>query len=791
MDSPFLMIIFSILSRVTLSMKNMHKIVASFVGVALLITLGIAVTGFSFRAFKQIEKASAARKHAFRVLGRAENLLSNLVDAETGLRGFLLTQDETFLEPCLKVQNTMIADLKALRELTQLPSAYRYLDALTALIRDKREEWHNVVELIRNQDRKAALANICGNKGRRLMDSIREEIKSLRQIQQDALALNDKEFQTNMRSLFILIVSVSLIMLLFALLFAWLLYREIQQRVKNLVFLETQNLLRIQEDANNRLQQVNASLQISEEKLAVTLHCIGDGVMATDVHGNVTLLNPIAEHLTGWSKAEAEGRSAEEIFHILNEETREPAPLPIKETLLHGTLQGLANHTLLIARDGSEYSIADSCAPIRTSDGLVVGAVLIFRDVTKQREIEIGMEKLRKELEVKQKNAEEASELAESVINTVREPLLSLDQDLRVVAVSRSFYEFFKVKPEETVGHLIYDLGNKQWDIPRLRELLETILPQKTSFDNYEVEHDFSTIGRRVMHLNARQIQRTSGKERIILLAIEDITERKKISDLIKRDSDELEKIVRERTQDLIDLQLSLERSKHLADIGTLAATVAHELRNTLAAVSVAAYNIRKKVKDPLLERSLNTIENKIAESEQIINNVLSYAKIKISHFEPVMINDVLKACIEELKSQIADHNFSLSDDIASTEGLLIQADPLQIKEIFTNIINNSRDAVSGIPGIIKIVSARKGPVVDIFIQDNGEGIEKEDIEKVTTPFFTTKAKGTGLGLAVCNQILMLHDGSLAIKSIKGAGTSIRVTLPIQRRKSETNPACG
>ena len=130
---------------------------------------------------------------------------------------------------------------------------------------------------------------------------------------------------------------------------------------------------------------------------------------------------------------------------------------------------------------------------------------------------------------------DEAREYAENIINTVREPLIALDQDLRVVTVSRSFYDFFKVKPEETVGQLIYDLGNKQWDIPKLRELLETILPEKTSFDNYEVEHDFAAIGRRVMLLNARQIERALGKERIILLAIEDITERSHLEDQLDR----------------------------------------------------------------------------------------------------------------------------------------------------------------------------------------------------------------------------------------------------------------
>jgi PAS domain S-box-containing protein len=127
---------------------------------------------------------------------------------------------------------------------------------------------------------------------------------------------------------------------------------------------------------------------------------------------------------------------------------------------------------------------------------------------------------------------DEPLELAKSVINTVREPLIVLDHDLRVLTANRSFYKVFRVNPEETVGNLIYDLGNQQWDIPKLRELLETILPQKTTFDDYEVEHDFADIGRRIMLLNARQIQRVLGKERIILLAIEDITERKHLETL-------------------------------------------------------------------------------------------------------------------------------------------------------------------------------------------------------------------------------------------------------------------
>jgi PAS domain S-box-containing protein len=130
-------------------------------------------------------------------------------------------------------------------------------------------------------------------------------------------------------------------------------------------------------------------------------------------------------------------------------------------------------------------------------------------------------------LKIKLKSAKEVGEFAENIINTVREPLIALDKDLRVVKASRSFYDFFKVTSDETIGKLIYNLGNNQWDIPKLRELLETILPEKTTFDNFEVEHVFSTIGKRIMLLNARKIQRGSGKEQIILLAIEDITIRK------------------------------------------------------------------------------------------------------------------------------------------------------------------------------------------------------------------------------------------------------------------------
>jgi len=147
------------------------------------------------------------------------------------------------------------------------------------------------------------------------------------------------------------------------------------------------------------------------------------------------------------------------------------------------------------------------------------------------------IEQLHQEIELRKKAeqvAQDARNYAESIVDTVREPLLVLDADLKVISASRSFYQIFKVKREETERRHIYDLGNRQWAIPKLRELLEDILPKTTNFDNLEVEHDFPDIGKRIMLLNARKIYREASHTQNILLAIEDITERKELEERLK-----------------------------------------------------------------------------------------------------------------------------------------------------------------------------------------------------------------------------------------------------------------
>ncbi|MBL0166296.1 MAG: CHASE3 domain-containing protein [Propionivibrio sp.] len=377
--------------------KATHKTLAGFVAALLLVALGVVLSLWTFR---QIEEAAAVRKHTFAVITDANRFLSALTDAETGQRGYLLTGDESFLDRYMANRDRLSGRLQDLRHLTLLPAAQKHLDAVAPLTEAKLAEMSQSIELRRQQGMPAALALVRSGQGKSLMDSIRSEMLGFIETEENLLAQREAEFQSEMRRMFSLIVAATLLALLFAIAFAWLIHRQTQQRFKDLLHLETRNLLEIQEGMNRQLQQANIALGDREEKLAVTLDSIGDAVIATDAEARVTLLNPVAEQLTGWTQAQAVGLPVGEVFHIVNQKTREPATLPVIETLAQGTIQGMANHTILIARDGRECDIADSCAPIRERNGQVVGAVLVFRNVSDDYALQHALEVQQVELEM-------------------------------------------------------------------------------------------------------------------------------------------------------------------------------------------------------------------------------------------------------------------------------------------------------------------------------------------------------------------------------------------------------
>jgi two-component system CheB/CheR fusion protein len=405
--------------------------------------------------------------------------------------------------------------------------------------------------------------------------------------------------------------------------------------------------------------------------------------------------------------------------------------------------------------------------------------LLSIEDITERREIENGLEKARKELAATKISEDAAREYSESIINTIREPLIVLDQDLRVVSVSRAFYEFFKVNPEETVGQLIYDLGNKQWNIPKLRELLENILPKKATFDNYEVEHVFANIGRRIMLLNARQIQRVLGKERIILLSIEDITGRRDIENGLERAREELK-------------ALTIELKRAATAKSEFLANMSHELRTPLNSINGFSEVLFDETFGPLNEKQKKYVNNVLTSGKHLlllINQILDMAKVESGKMKLSITNLPMKNLLTEISLLVADmagkKNLQIKLDLAD-DLPVIEADELKVKEIIYNLLSN---AVKFTPegGKIGIRAKRVNETIEVEVWDTGAGIASENMEKIFEGFFRVDTpysrvtEGTGLGLPLSKKMVELHGGKFMVKS-KGLnqGTLVRFTLPVK-----------
>ena len=408
--------------------------------------------------------------------------------------------------------------------------------------------------------------------------------------------------------------------------------------------------------------------------------------------------------------------------------------------------------------------------------------LLAIEDITERKAIENGLEKARKDLVAIKESEDAAREFAESIIDTVPRPLIALDQDLRVVAVSRSFYDVFKVDPLETMGQLIYDLGNKQWDIPKLRELLETILPQHASFDDYEVEHDFTTIGKRNMVLNARQIKRATGKEKLILLAIDDITARREIENGLKKAHEDLEELASE-----------LKRAAQVKS--EFLANMSHELRTPLNSINGFSEILYDGTFGPLNEKQKQYVNNVLVSGKHLlllINQILDSAKLEAGKMRLSISRLPMKSLLKDMSLLVADMaikkklhmTFDIAEDLPD-----IEADELKLKEILYNLISN---AVKFTPegGEIGLRAKNVDPDIEIEVWDNGVGIAPENLEKIFEGFFRVDTpysritEGTGLGLPLSRKLVDLHGGKLSVES-KGLnkGTTVRFNLPTVSRK--------
>jgi PAS domain S-box-containing protein len=419
-------------------------------------------------------------------------------------------------------------------------------------------------------------------------------------------------------------------------------------------------------------------------------------------------------------------------------------------------------------KDGTELTTYATISAHKDREGKILNFVSIQNDITERKKAEEAL-----------KYSEERYALAQRVAN-----IGSWDWDIRTGNLEWSE----KIEPMFGFGlgefKATYEAFLECVHPEDRQHVIDSVNACIEKGKDYDIEHRIiwpdgtvrwvSETGNVIRDENNRAIR--------MLGVVKDITEHKQAEEVLKRDKETFERLVNERTQELLHAQAELDKAKRLSDIGTLAATVAHELRNPLGVIKTASYNIRRKRKSFLIDKHLDNIEKKISESNQIIDNLLSYSRIKIPTYEKIEIYELLNECISFMKKRVYNQNISIFKNYAPMKKKFIDGDPLQIREIFNNILTNAYQSISNKKGKIEVMTRDAGKnLFEINISDNGIGIDEEDLEKIFQPFFTRKSKGTGLGLTICNELVRLHGGKIDIKSKKGEGTTVTITLRVKR----------
>jgi len=524
---------------------------------------------------------------------------------------------------------------------------------------------------------------------------------------------------------------------------------------------ERQRLLDIQEEMHKQLQQTNVTLQISEERLAVTLNSIGDAVITTDAEARVTLLNPLAEKLTGWTKAEAIGRPVEEVFHIINQETRKPSTIPVKNTLAHGTVQGLANHTIVIARNGSECAIADSCAPIRDREGHVIGAVLVFRDVTDEYRV--------------QQAVRDNAALLQTILNTVVDGIITFHSGNGIIeTVNPAAAEMFGYSGTELKGR---DFNLLLPDIDRDQ--------RKHLPDNFSISDEKRTIG-----FGRETVgKRMDGSRFPVEVAVKEMWLRGQryftciLRDITERDR--LDKILQENNRELQKAKSAAEKA-NLAKSDFLS-RMSHELRTPLNAI--LGFSQLMEAGSPPLTVSQTDRMRQITRAGwyllELINEILDLAviesgKLSLSR-EPVSLIDVMHECQAMIESQAQKHNIRLNF-LPFDHTWFANADRTRVKQVLINLLTNAIK-YNRVEGTVTVECSASSPeLVRISIKDSGAGLSPKKIAQLFQPFNRLgqengTEEGTGMGLVVAKQLVELMGGSIGLKSTVGEGSEFWIEL--------------
>jgi signal transduction histidine kinase len=352
------------------------------------------------------------------------------------------------------------------------------------------------------------------------------------------------------------------------------------------------------------------------------------------------------------------------------------------------------------------------------------------------------------------------------IIDTVREPLLVLDSEFRVTQTNRAFYQTFRVTPEATIGKELFTLGDGQWDIAPLRDLLHNRLAIEPALYDLDVDHVFPGIGRKIMLVNARRVSRGPDLSRVILLAIEDVTERR----LTER------RLAMQRRE--------LQRSN--AALNEFAFVASHDLQEPLR--KIVSFGERlETVAGPLLEGNardyLGRMLSAAARMRALITDLLAYSQVA-TRTEPFATTD-LTAIARDVAADLETTITDAGGRIEVGELPMIDADPLQMRQLLQNLLGNAlKFRRKDVAPVVRLGVSNAGDGFStITVADNGIGFKEEHGDKIFRMFerLHTRAEyaGSGMGLAICRKIVERHGGTIAATSTIGQGTTFNVTLPI------------
>jgi len=505
-------------------------------------------------------------------------------------------------------------------------------------------------------------------------------------------------------------------------------------------------------------REAEEALRQSEENLAITLQSIGDAVIATDAQRRITRMNPAAERLTGWKLEEARGQPLGAVFRIVDAQTREAMIDPRQIVLERGETVGLANHTVLLARDGREFQIADSAAPIQDASGRIAGVVLVFSDVSEQYRTQQSLRERERHLR--------------TIIDTEPECVKVVGPNGRLLQMNAAGLAMLEADSFEEAAQK----GLAEYLLPEYQAAFADLHRRVMRGERGVLEFEITGLRgtRRWLETHAAPLTGEGGQGTVLLGVTRDITARKTAE--AARESAEAR----------------LRQAEKMEAVGRLAGGVAHDFNNLLTVINSIADLALESAGTESVAEDLREIRRAGDRAAALTGQLLAFSRTQIIAPEVLDVNAII-AEMRPLLLRLVRENVHL--EIRSTADLKpVHVDRGQLERVVMNLVLNARDAMPEAGALV--IETRNthlepppsdvsppltpGDYVTISFQDTGDGMDAETRARIFEPFFTTKGlgRGTGLGLSSVYGIAAHSGGGIAVESALGHGATFTVYLP-------------